>query len=48
MSTADKWWDDFFKLSCDLYPNGPSQNAIWDRAGGSVAILKTNGNAIEI
>lgn len=37
-------WDEVRRLVCELYPAGPDQNQLWDRAGGSLATLNLRQN----
>lgn len=43
--TTDEWWELFFEIAIELYPEGPDQNGLWSNAGGSVADIhiKTTG-----
>jgi len=38
-SVEDGMWAPFEKLLAELYPTGPTNRALWDRAGGDVATL---------
>ncbi|MGZ0146079.1 GAP1-N1 domain-containing protein [Kribbella sp. WER1] len=38
VSTSNKW-DSLEEVAAKLYPNGPTQNGLWERAGGSDADL---------
>ncbi|MQW88689.1 effector-associated domain EAD1-containing protein [Sinorhizobium saheli] len=42
--TSDEKWTVFEELAVDLYPTGPDDNELWDRAGGKKWDLQTFGN----
>lgn len=46
VSAAQKW-DVFTELAADLFPNGPDQDALWERAGGRDADLRHHGTGKE-
>ena len=41
---ADEKWNSFAGLSADLYPEGPRDREVWQRAGGKNADLITHGD----
>ncbi|MGN8544844.1 effector-associated domain EAD1-containing protein [Bradyrhizobium sp. 13971] len=43
--TADEKWNSLEELAADLYPWGPDQDGVWERAGGRGADLERNGSA---
>ncbi|AHK21923.1 hypothetical protein BF17_04465 [Yersinia similis] len=43
VSYSEKWAL-LEELAVELYPNGPDEQALWDRAGGKDADLKVNGS----
>jgi hypothetical protein len=44
---ADEKWNNFADLGADLYPEGPKDREVWQRAGGKNADLITHGNGRE-
>ncbi|WP_315751866.1 MULTISPECIES: effector-associated domain EAD1-containing protein [unclassified Bradyrhizobium] len=42
--TADEKWNSLEELAADLYPWGPDQDGLWERAGGRGADLERAGN----
>ncbi len=42
--SAEEKWQLLEELCVQLYPNGPDQNELWHRAGGSNSDLNLNGN----
>lgn len=40
-------WDVLIQLAAELYPNGPDQDALWERSGGRDADLRFNGTGKE-
>jgi hypothetical protein len=42
--TAGEKWESLETLAVEIYPNGPDQAELWDRAGGSNADLPREGN----
>lgn len=40
---ADEKWEGFERLASDLFPNGPDEYGLWDRAGGHNADLIVQG-----
>lgn len=43
VSSAEKW-QSLERLAANLYPGGPDDNNLWERAGGDNADLATHGN----
>ena len=43
ISVSDKW-EAFQKLAAKLYPHGPDENGLWERAGGDDADLSTGSD----
>lgn len=43
ITPAEKW-DSLVDLASQLYPSGPDQNGLWERAGGEDADLRWGGN----
>lgn len=41
---AEEKWNSLEELAADLYPWGPDQDGLWERAGGRSADLDRNGN----
>jgi metacaspase-1 len=39
--SADDWWKKLERAAVALYPEGPTGNEVWSRAGGDVAALKS-------
>ena len=44
----DPWWKTFEKVAVELYPQGPGEQAIWNRAGGNIGTLDASGSGIKI
>ncbi|WP_329832557.1 effector-associated domain EAD1-containing protein [Stenotrophomonas geniculata] len=40
-------WDAFIELAAELFPNGPDQDGLWERAGGRDADLRYQGTGKE-
>lgn len=40
----EDWWKNLRSIATQLYPKGPEENAIWERADGSIAALTITGN----
>lgn len=40
-------WDVFAELAAELFPNGPDQDALWERSGGRDADLRQHGTGKE-
>ncbi len=45
--TIDEWWRGFSEVSSEIYPHGPEQNGLWERAGGDLSQLQTSGSGRE-
>ena len=43
ISKSEKW-ERFHELAVELYPGGPDEDEVWERAGGDDADLSTTGN----
>ena len=43
VSASDKW-QKFYELAVELYPSGPDEDELWERAGGDDADLSTGSN----
>lgn len=41
----DDWWRKLTALAAQLYPHGPEDRHIWERAGGDVARLETSASS---
>ncbi|WP_426042989.1 effector-associated domain EAD1-containing protein [Brevundimonas sp. TWP2-3-4b1] len=41
--TADEKWGSFIRVASKLYPHGPGQRELWERAGGKTAELPKGG-----
>lgn len=41
--TLEEKWDSFASVAADLYPHGPGQRELWERAGGKTADLPKDG-----
>jgi len=41
--TADEKWESFVGVASELYPHGPGQRELWERAGGKTAELPKGG-----
>lgn len=42
--SPEELWDAFLDLAITLYPSGPDERHVWERAGGDVASLEFHGN----
>lgn len=42
--SREEKWSLFEELAADLYPGGPDENELWDRAGGKNADLRSSGS----
>jgi len=40
--TEKEWWDAFLKLACDLFPKGPNDDNLWEKADGKASELHHN------
>jgi len=45
--SVDERWDVMAALAADLYPKGPHQDLVWERAGGKIATLVGSGSGLE-
>ena len=45
--SATQKWDGFTELAADLFPNGPDQDALWERSGGRDADLRYHATGKE-
>jgi hypothetical protein len=45
--SATQKWDVLIELAAKLYPNGPDQDALWERSGGRDADLRFHGTGKE-
>lgn len=45
--SAIEKWDALTELAAELFPNGPNQDALWERSGGRDANLRHNGTGKE-
>jgi hypothetical protein len=43
--SQDEFWNMLYTKSTELYPDGPNQYGLWERAGGDRSDLHTNGSA---
>lgn len=46
--SSDEKWDGLVQLAADLYPSGPADGSLWERAGGNDADLPTSGSGREL
>ena len=42
--TSTEKWESFESIAAELYPSGPNDNELWERAGGRNADLRWDGN----
>ena len=42
--SESEMWEAFRDLAAELYPGGPDEDGLWERAGGDDADLATHGN----
>lgn len=40
--TQDEWWDALYKIACDLFPKGPNEGNLWEKADGKASELYHN------
>ena len=40
----EDWWKTFTETLIELYPEGPNQRKLWQKAGGDVSLLNDRGN----
>jgi hypothetical protein len=45
--SASEKWDVLTELAAQLFPNGPDQDALWERSGGRDADLRHQGTGKE-
>lgn len=38
----DRWWDELYKAAAEMYPFGPTENRVWERAGGDVSLINVH------
>ena len=40
--TWEDWWNAFTETAVELYPRGPDDMKVWERAGGDGSVIITN------
>ncbi len=40
--TQDEWWEALYKIACDLFPKGPNEEDLWEKADGKTSELHLN------
>lgn len=40
--SKDEWWKSFYKIACNLFPKGPNDYSIWEKADGKESELHYN------
>lgn len=40
--TKDEWWDALCEIACDLFPKGPNDGNLWEKADGKASELHHN------